>query len=183
VTDTTLLTVRIICGNGSDGNRGDLHRAIDVARQLQVIGAWNGEDDIVIHAPHDTHRELQHSGKPELHGVINVYPGVHDLVAGEHYEILAPASPQCNLATCTRPATTRFTFQGDDTAFCYCDEHAGWQRALAASRNERLFGVTIATDEPIGADDPASEEVEAKFDTVINHLIERNHLSRRGEVM
>lgn len=94
--------VCIICGKSSNDNRSDQHHAVSVARQLHAIGKWDGQRDIIVHRPHDLHCDLQFSGRPTPQGAINVYPGVHDLVEGEHYDILggeAPTEKSVNEAT------------------------------------------------------------------------------------
>jgi hypothetical protein len=89
--------VRIVCGRGSDGNRGDQHRAISIARQLHAVGKWPGQQDVIIHEPHDLHRQVQHSGLQFCINGVPVYPGIYDLVEGQHYEVAgrttAPETP------------------------------------------------------------------------------------------
>ena len=79
---------RVICGNDSDGNAGDHHRAISVAWELRASGMWDGKGRIVIHRPHDVHRELSLTPVLEMRGVVKIHQGVYSLVAGEDYEIL-----------------------------------------------------------------------------------------------
>lgn len=85
---------KIICGNGSNGNAGDFHRAVAVASELYAAGRWNGGGRLVIHRPHDLHRELSLTavltealGKPDARHV-KIHQGVYALVAGKDFEVL-----------------------------------------------------------------------------------------------
>ncbi len=138
---------RIICGKGSDGNRGDLHRAIDVARQLFTLDKWDGQHDIIIHRPHDLHRELQFSGEPVVYPACNVHPAAHGLVEGEHYEIDDPEAAKMLAAACEAYPDTisihRGRFSGSGHA-CYSilaehdHENGAVPKEVAATINRRL---------------------------------------------
>jgi hypothetical protein len=89
---------RIVCGQGSDGNRGDQHRAISIARQLHAVGKWPGQQDIIVHEPHDLHRQVQHSGRQFCINGVSVYPGIYDLIEGQHYEVAGrTAAPETSV--------------------------------------------------------------------------------------
>ncbi len=78
-------------GRGRSDN-GAHHRAIEIARQLLVIGRWSDplHTLIVIHNAYDIHRHLQLSG-PGVYDAdrgVTVYPAAYELTAGREYEIV-----------------------------------------------------------------------------------------------
>ncbi|WP_420640502.1 hypothetical protein [Candidatus Leptofilum sp.] len=70
---------------------GAHHRAIEIARQLLVIGRWPDHLHtlIVIHNAYDLHRHLQLSGAGvyDAGQGITVYPAAYELAAGQDYEV------------------------------------------------------------------------------------------------
>jgi len=85
---------RVICGNDSDGNAGDHHRAISVAWELRASGMWDGKGRIVIHRPHNLHQQLSLTPvmdwrAPEPGALpVKIHEGVKYLVADWDFEIL-----------------------------------------------------------------------------------------------
>jgi hypothetical protein len=79
---------KVKIGRGSS-DQGAYHRAIDVASQLEAAGLWDGESTIVIHDAYDTHRKVQFTPVVGRVGIVNIHAGVHDLVKGQDYEIVA----------------------------------------------------------------------------------------------
>ena len=86
-------TRQVIIGRGS-GDKGALHRAIVVAAQLHAAGKWDGRGRIVVHHARDLHRRLQYSPREryDRQTNTNVHAAVHELEAGEDFEVL-PLSP------------------------------------------------------------------------------------------
>jgi hypothetical protein len=121
------------------------------------------ENHIVAHAlssewtPDAVHRALIEAGygnRIRSRTIGNPGEILFNLTSSE--TVCVQSSPECDLATCARPATTRMVFQFDENEYHYCDEHAGWQRDLC-----KMSGVTVITDEPIGAQDDAVTEAAA----------------------
>ena len=81
-------SIQVTLGRGSQ-DRGALHQAINVAQQMFGAGIWNGEGRLIIHDAYDVHRQMSLSGEPEFNWEVcaNVYPGVHELVEGQDYEV------------------------------------------------------------------------------------------------
>ena len=71
---------------------GAHHRAIEIARQMLVIGRWPDHLHtlIVIHNAYDLHRHLQLSGAGvyDAGQGITVYPAAYELAAGQDYEVV-----------------------------------------------------------------------------------------------
>lgn len=83
--------LQVKVGHGR-ADTGAHHRAIEVARQLLVIGRWRDHLHtlIVIHNAYDIHRHLQLSG-PGVYDTdrgVTVYPAAYELVAGREYEVV-----------------------------------------------------------------------------------------------
>ncbi len=87
---------QVAIGNGSRST-GALHRAWAVASELYATWKWDGRGRIVIHAPYETHRQMQCSQKLgySRRGSTNIHAGVHTLAYGEHYEIKPLAVKAC----------------------------------------------------------------------------------------
>lgn len=70
---------------------GAYHRAINIAQQLLAINRWPDHSGtlIVIHNAYELHYRLQLSGSGTYRFEYNVtvYPGIHDLIPGQDYEI------------------------------------------------------------------------------------------------
>lgn len=71
------------------GDTGAYHRALDVARQLEAAGLWDGHGLIVIHDAYDTHRKVQLTPVEKRVGAVTVHAGIHDLIQGQDYEFAA----------------------------------------------------------------------------------------------
>jgi hypothetical protein len=86
----------VAIGDGAR-NIGALHRAWAVASELYATWKWDGRGRIVIHAPYETHTQMQCSQKLgySRRGSTNVHAGVHTLAYGEHYEIKPLAVEAC----------------------------------------------------------------------------------------
>lgn len=66
-----------------DGNRGEIHRAIAVARELRRVNLWNGQDPITIYEPTKLFNRI--FGFEALPATM--------LKHGEHYLIVEPVMP------------------------------------------------------------------------------------------
>jgi hypothetical protein len=85
---------QVVCGRGSRGDTGELHRAYAVACELRALGRWDGRGRIVIHAPHETHRRLALTPVLDMRAPepgalpVKLHAGTAQLRPGVDYELL-----------------------------------------------------------------------------------------------
>jgi hypothetical protein len=84
VIDNTKL--KIGCGLS---DTGVYRHAMDMARQLEAAGVWDGQSTVVIHDAYDIHRRVQFTPVEKRPGAVNVNAGIYGLVEGQDYETVA----------------------------------------------------------------------------------------------
>jgi DnaJ-class molecular chaperone len=90
-------SMQVLIGDGPR-DKGVLHRAIVVAAQLHAASRWDGRGRIVIHHPREVHRRLQFSPRERYDAAtnVNVHAAVHELEAGQDFEIRILSLSDCH---------------------------------------------------------------------------------------